>query len=249
MAVTYCLSYDEYCSLRVDQKNLYKYSVLKDEINEAYSDSDSEWSSLERRRSTDSYKVNRKAVPKRMKKKRLPIPVAAPRVPPLPSFYVAEGGPGTRYSDERLLLDPYEKGTRVVSGSASDDSEATDREDPTAPHSKYKPQKHTISFKKKMGGREGVAVRPPVVPPLPPTHNPSHPPTSHPRMGLAATPHHNPLSYPLVAQLPPDTELFSPSCKSCLILPACFLVFSFFPIPNQNFLIVSLDFHATQKCL
>lgn len=78
----------------------------------AYSDSDSEWSSLERRRSTDSYKVNRKAVPKRMKKKRLPIPVAAPRVPPLPSFYVAEGGPGTRYSDERLLLDPYEKGTR-----------------------------------------------------------------------------------------------------------------------------------------
>ncbi|XP_045127735.1 rho GTPase-activating protein 190-like [Portunus trituberculatus] len=178
---------------------------------QAYSDSDSEWSSLERRRSTDSYKVNRKAVPKRMKKKRLPIPVAAPRVPPLPSFYVAEGGPGTRYSDERLLLDPYEKGTRVVSGSASDDSEATDREDPTAPHSKYKPQKHTISFKKKMGGREGVAVRPPVVPPLPPTHNPSHPPTSHPRMGLAATPHHNPLSYPLVAQLPPDTELFSPS--------------------------------------
>ncbi|XP_063868041.1 rho GTPase-activating protein 190-like isoform X24 [Scylla paramamosain] len=175
---------------------------------QAYSDSDSEWSSLERRRSTDSYKVNRKAVPKRMKKKRLPIPVAAPRVPPLPSFYVAEGGPGTRYSDERLLLDPYEK---VVSGSASDDSEATDREDPTAPHSKYKPQKHTISFKKKMGGREGVAVRPPVVPPLPPTHNPSHPPTSHPRMGLAATPHHNPLSYPLVAQLPPDTELFSPS--------------------------------------
>lgn len=47
-----------------------------------------------------------------MKKKRLPIPVAAPRVPPLPSFYVAEGGPGTRYSDERLLLDPHEKGTR-----------------------------------------------------------------------------------------------------------------------------------------
>ncbi|XP_050734660.1 rho GTPase-activating protein 190-like isoform X13 [Eriocheir sinensis] len=175
---------------------------------QAYSDSDSEWSSLERRRSTDSYKVNRKAVPKRMKKKRLPIPVAAPRVPPLPSFYVAEGAPGTRYSDERLLLDPYEK---VVSGSASDDSEGTDREDPTAPHSKYKPQKHTISFKKKMGGREGVAVRPPVVPPLPPTHNLSHPPTSHPRMGLAATPHHNPLSYPLVAQLPPDTELFSPS--------------------------------------
>ncbi|XP_050734656.1 rho GTPase-activating protein 190-like isoform X10 [Eriocheir sinensis] len=76
---------------------------------QAYSDSDSEWSSLERRRSTDSYKVNRKAVPKRMKKKRLPIPVAAPRVPPLPSFYVAEGAPGTRYSDERLLLDPYEK--------------------------------------------------------------------------------------------------------------------------------------------
>ncbi|KAK8736138.1 hypothetical protein OTU49_004842 [Cherax quadricarinatus] len=76
---------------------------------QAYSDSDSEWSSLERRRTAESYKVNRKAVPKRMKKKRLPIPVAAPRVPPLPSFYVAEGGPGTRYSDERLLLDPYEK--------------------------------------------------------------------------------------------------------------------------------------------
>ncbi|XP_069168251.1 rho GTPase-activating protein 190 isoform X24 [Procambarus clarkii] len=175
---------------------------------QAYSDSDSEWSSLERRRTADSYKVNRKAVPKRMKKKRLPIPVAAPRVPPLPSFYVAEGGPGTRYSDERLLLDPYEK---VVSGSASDDSEATDREDPAASHSKYKPQKRSVQFKKKTGGREGVAVRPPVVPPLPPTHPPPHPPTSHPRMGLAATPHHNPLSYPMAAQLPPDTDLFSPS--------------------------------------
>ncbi|XP_068241328.1 rho GTPase-activating protein 190 isoform X21 [Palaemon carinicauda] len=173
---------------------------------QAYSDSDSEWSSLERRRSTDSYKVNRKAVPKRMKKKRLPIPVAAPRVPPLPSFYVAEGGPGTRYSDERLLLDPSEK---VVSGSASDDSDATDREDPTAARSKYKPQKRSFQFKKKPGGREGVAVQPPVVPPLPPTHPPPHPPTSHPRMGLAATPH--PLSYPMVAQLPPDTDLFSPS--------------------------------------
>ncbi|ROT65152.1 hypothetical protein C7M84_016903 [Penaeus vannamei] len=121
---------------------------------QAYSDSDSEWSSLERRRSTDSYKVNRKAVPKRMKKKRLPIPVAAPRVPPLPSFYVAEGGPGTRYSDERLLLDPCEK---VVSGSASDDSDATDREDPAAARSKYKPQKRSFQFKKKTGGREGVA--------------------------------------------------------------------------------------------
>ncbi|KAK8736142.1 hypothetical protein OTU49_004842 [Cherax quadricarinatus] len=175
---------------------------------QAYSDSDSEWSSLERRRTAESYKVNRKAVPKRMKKKRLPIPVAAPRVPPLPSFYVAEGGPGTRYSDERLLLDPYEK---VVSGSASDDSEATDREDPAASHSKYKPQKRSVQFKKKTGGREGVAVRPPVVPPLPPTHPPPHPPTSHPRMGLAATPHHNPLSYPMAAQLPPDTDLFSPS--------------------------------------
>ncbi|XP_042873149.1 rho GTPase-activating protein 190-like isoform X27 [Penaeus japonicus] len=178
---------------------------------QAYSDSDSEWSSLERRRSTDSYKVNRKAVPKRMKKKRLPIPVAAPRVPPLPSFYVAEGGPGTRYSDERLLLDPCEKGIRVVSGSASDDSDATDREDPAAARSKYKPQKRSFQFKKKTGGREGVAVRPPVVPPLPPTHPPPHPPTSHPRMGLAATPHHNPLSYPMAAQLPPDTDLFSPS--------------------------------------
>ncbi|KAK4312268.1 hypothetical protein Pmani_016281 [Petrolisthes manimaculis] len=176
---------------------------------QAYSDSDSEGSSLERRRSTDSYKVNRKAVPKRMKKKRLPIPVAAPRVPPLPSFYVAEGGPGTRYSDERLLLDPHEK---VVSGSASDDSEATDREDPAASRSKYKPPKRSIPFKKKTGGREGVvAVLPPVVPPLPPSHTPSHPPTSHPRMGLAATPHHNPLSYPMAAQLPPDTDLFSPS--------------------------------------
>nr|XP_045582148.1 rho GTPase-activating protein 190-like isoform X14 [Procambarus clarkii] len=104
-----------------------------------------------------------------------------------------------------------EKGRQVVSGSASDDSEATDREDPAASHSKYKPQKRSVQFKKKTGGREGVAVRPPVVPPLPPTHPPPHPPTSHPRMGLAATPHHNPLSYPMAAQLPPDTDLFSPS--------------------------------------
>lgn len=86
-----------------------------------------------------------------------------------------------------------------------------------------------------MGGREGVAVKPPVVPPLPPTHNPSHPPTSHPRMGLAATPHHNPLSYPLAAQLPPDTELFSPSCKSCLILPAFSSLSSYFTFLTRRF--------------
>ncbi|CAL4089104.1 unnamed protein product, partial [Meganyctiphanes norvegica] len=182
----------------------------------AYSDSDSEWSSLERRRSTDSYKANRKAVPKRMKKKRLPIPVAAPRVPPLPSFYVAEGGLAQRqYADDRHLLDQQEKG---ISGSGSDDSDGTDppnhpSEDPQTARVKYKPQKRSFQFKKKSGGgREGVAVRPPVVPPLPPVSASSHPSPphlpSHPRMGLSATSHHPPY------QSLPDstTDLYSPSC-------------------------------------
>lgn len=50
----------------------------------AYSDSDSDWSSLERRqRAADMYcKVNRKGTPhKRVRKKRTAIPVATPRVP------------------------------------------------------------------------------------------------------------------------------------------------------------------------
>lgn len=55
----------------------------------AYSDTDSEWSSLERRqRACEVYsKVNRKSVThKRSRKKRTAIPVQPPRVPQLGSF-------------------------------------------------------------------------------------------------------------------------------------------------------------------
>lgn len=57
----------------------------------AYSDTDSEWSSLERRqRAAEVYcKVNRKsATHKRPRKKRTAIPVQPPRVPQLQNFNV-----------------------------------------------------------------------------------------------------------------------------------------------------------------
>lgn len=61
-------------------------------ISLAYSDTDSEWSSLERRqRAAEVYcKVNRKSgTHKRTRKKRTAIPVQPPRVPQLQNFGVA----------------------------------------------------------------------------------------------------------------------------------------------------------------
>ncbi|KAG8244313.1 hypothetical protein J6590_026151 [Homalodisca vitripennis] len=62
------------------------------------SDSDSEWSSLERRQKTSSSevfsKVSRKPTThKRVRKKRTPIPVATPRVPPFSAPPISSNGP------------------------------------------------------------------------------------------------------------------------------------------------------------
>jgi hypothetical protein len=86
----------------------------------AYSDSDSDWSSLERRqRAADIYsKVNRKPTPhKRIRKKRTAIPVATPRVPPLQPPFAAATADGAgvlnyRFKEERARggCDSSEKG-------------------------------------------------------------------------------------------------------------------------------------------
>ncbi|KAG8238832.1 hypothetical protein J437_LFUL018708 [Ladona fulva] len=97
----------------------YSYTLVQDAVSSSnksklrhrrekgpYSDSDSDWSSLERRqRGLDTYsKVNRKPTPhKRIRKKRTAIPVATPRVPPIQPFAAADG-PGLlsyRFKEER----------------------------------------------------------------------------------------------------------------------------------------------------
>ncbi|RXG72037.1 hypothetical protein Avbf_01284 [Armadillidium vulgare] len=195
---------------------------------QAYSDSDSEWSSLERRRSSDSAKGTRKAVPKRMKKKRIPIPVATPKVPQLPAFYSSEGGGGgggggggsfnPRYSDERLLLDPSETKATCESPSASGDSAQSDED-------LLLSSRNALCGFRRRTPKEGIPVRPPTVPPLPssfPSFSPSSGghhqhltgsfyPSSHPSSRSVLTSH---LSYPSPLQLTSDSDLFSPLCKT-----------------------------------
>lgn len=81
----------------------------------AYSDSDSEWSSLERQRVADVLgKVNKKPPShKRIRKKRTAIPVAAPKVPSLASMGSGDGIVGLNYNvkeDKSWRVNPTERG-------------------------------------------------------------------------------------------------------------------------------------------
>lgn len=78
--------------------NKLKLRQRREKGRQMFSDSDSEWSSLERRQrtgSSDAYsKVNRKpATHKRVRKKRTAIPVATPRVPPFSAQAMSTNGP------------------------------------------------------------------------------------------------------------------------------------------------------------
>lgn len=81
----------------------------------AYSDSDSEWSSSERQKIVDaSGKVNKKPLThKRIRKKRIAIPVATPKVPSLASMGSGDGIVGMNYNlkdDKNWRIDPAERG-------------------------------------------------------------------------------------------------------------------------------------------
>lgn len=80
----------------------------------AYSDSDSEWSSLERQRVTDALgKANKKPLSyKRIRKKRTAIPVATPKVPSLASIGSGDGiclNYNTK-DDKNWHVDPADRG-------------------------------------------------------------------------------------------------------------------------------------------
>lgn len=81
----------------------------------AYSDSDSEWSSLERQKVADVMgKANKKALShKRIRKKRTAIPVATPKVPSLAGIGTNDGIVGLNYTikdDKNWRVDSLERG-------------------------------------------------------------------------------------------------------------------------------------------
>lgn len=86
----------------------------------AYSDSDSEWSSLERQRGvTDvlAKSIKKPATHKRIRKKRAAIPVATPKVPSLASMGGNDGIVGLNYSikeDKNWRIDPTERGDYYI---------------------------------------------------------------------------------------------------------------------------------------
>ncbi|XP_049781040.1 rho GTPase-activating protein 190 isoform X2 [Schistocerca cancellata] len=138
----------------VGTNNKSKLRQRREKGQPSYSDSDSDWSSLERRqRAADAYcKVNRKPTPhKRMRKKRTAIPVPTPRVPSSQPSVTAENLNIANYQlkDEqsRCACDSSEK---VASESPSDFSDASDPElSGSATQTHYKYPKHSIRMKKK----------------------------------------------------------------------------------------------------
>ena len=107
--------------------------MLVDSPSTAYTDSDSEWSSLERQRVAEALgKANNKKLSshKRTRKKRTAIPVATPKVPSLVGLSVplgvggvisggslTDGIVGLNYSlreDKSWRVDPAERGTNLM---------------------------------------------------------------------------------------------------------------------------------------
>lgn len=79
----------------------------------AYSDSDSEWSSLERNKVADVFnKGNKKSAShKRIRKKRTAIPVATPKVPSLASIGSADAAHNYSIKDDKSWrVDSMERG-------------------------------------------------------------------------------------------------------------------------------------------
>ncbi|XP_043283460.1 rho GTPase-activating protein 190 isoform X5 [Venturia canescens] len=117
----------------------------------SYSDSDSEWSSLERQRVADVIGMSEKkpASYRRTRKKRTAIPVATPKVPSLASMGSGDGIVGLNYSlkeDKNWRIDPTER----ISSETPDSSESSEPEHATRPRSKQ--NKHAaVSLRKRFG--------------------------------------------------------------------------------------------------
>ncbi|GLH15540.1 Rho GTPase-activating protein 190 [Gryllus bimaculatus] len=146
--------------------NKLKLRQRREKGQPSYSDSDSEWSSLERRqRAADIYcKVNRKPTPhKRIRKKRTAIPVPTPRVPPIQAFVPPEGAAMLNYQ----LKEEQSRGgcDSIHSETPSDMSDISEPElSSSATQSRQKYQKHSMRLKKKSGSTTLAPVGPPVVP-------------------------------------------------------------------------------------
>lgn len=146
----------------------------------AFSESDSDWSSLERKqRAAEAYsKANRKPAPhKRVRKKRTAIPVPTPRVPNMQSF--APDGAGMlsyRLKDDKSR-GAGESLDRANSESPSDASDASDPDMSagSAMRPQTKLEKHSFRLKKRT---LGPAPRPPVVPNPPSLDNDMFSPSS-----------------------------------------------------------------------
>ncbi|XP_026272441.1 rho GTPase-activating protein 190 isoform X2 [Frankliniella occidentalis] len=146
----------------------------------AFSESDSDWSSLERKqRAAEAYsKANRKPAPhKRVRKKRTAIPVPTPRVPNMQSF--APDGAGMlsyRLKDEKSRG----AGDSLERANSESPSDASDASDPdmsagSAMRPQTKLEKHSFRLKKRT---LGPAPRPPVVPNPPSLDNDMFSPSS-----------------------------------------------------------------------
>ncbi|XP_046406932.1 rho GTPase-activating protein 190 isoform X3 [Ischnura elegans] len=191
----------------VSNSNKSKLRHRREKGRPSFSDSDSDWSSLERRqRGLDTYsKVNRKPTPhKRTRKKRTAIPVATPRVPPIQPFSALSDGPGLlsyRFKEERSR-GGCESSEKVHSETPSDESDGSDLDvSSSATRPRYKPHKRSFRLKKKSGVGRGpvVPVGPPLIP-LPPD--------------LRGLPHHpTALQQQITSQITSDNDLFSPSSK------------------------------------
>nr|CAD7574704.1 unnamed protein product [Timema californicum] len=128
-----------------------------------YSDTDSDWSSLDgRQRTVESYcKVNRKQTPhKRIRKKRV-IPVATPRVPPTHPLGSLDAAGVLNFQGQEGGCETIDK---VCSGTPSDISDVSDPE--TSQPGRY--QKHSSKLKKKCLVKKPILNRGPPLIPSPP---------------------------------------------------------------------------------
>ncbi|XP_044016185.1 rho GTPase-activating protein 190 isoform X3 [Aphidius gifuensis] len=153
----------------------YTYALVQDSISNnktklrhrrekgqrSYSDSDSEWSSLERQRGvTDvlAKSIKKPATHKRIRKKRAAIPVATPKVPSLASMGGNDGIVGLNYSikeDKNWRIDPTER----VSSETPDSSESSEPEHGT--RSRIKLNKHaSVSVRKTYGNSAATLQHP-----------------------------------------------------------------------------------------
>ncbi|KFM58166.1 hypothetical protein X975_04418, partial [Stegodyphus mimosarum] len=160
------------------------------------SDSESEWSSLERRQREVYTKANRKPTPHKKTRKKRGIPVAPPRIPsfegpppPLPPF------PGGQRIVTAQSLDPLDKVRGSGNNSPSEGSDLSEDDDSrykTTHRQKYK-HKRSFRLRRRKQGQQQQQL---------------------PQQMEKAQPHPPPLGDSLqYSALTSDSDLFSPSSK------------------------------------